>query len=356
MNFDINCLDKNDCMIAIKNEHRPIFVYGMGNGALKIMQAFENFNIKIEGFFASDEFARNHSFCGYPVQRLSEVEQKYSDFVIVLAFAAGYEPLISKIRGLAEKYTLYAPDVPLFFEGEMQLFDYSYAVANFDKLKAVFDMLCDEKSKQLFIDTINFKITGNIDYLFKNFDESDDEYKVLNLDENEVFVDCGAYKGDTVADFLAHTNGEYSHIYAVEPDVKNYKKLLEKFGSFENCELINAAIYSCDTKVCFANKMGRQSSIDKAGIEIDARSVDSILQGNAPSYIKYDIEGAEKQALSGSKNAIAQHKPKLLVSVYHRNEDIFELPIYINEINSGYKMYLRRRKYIPAWDTNLICI
>lgn len=356
MDFSLNNLDNRDCMISIKNEHRPIFVYGMGNGALKIMHFFEEYSIKIAGFFASDEFARGHSFCGFDVKKLCEIESEYDDFVIVLAFAAGYDSLITKIRGLASKYTLYAPDVPLFFEGKMQLFNFEYVNENFDKLKQVYNMLADEKSRQIFTDVINFKITGNTDYLFKTECETGEEFDILSLSEDEIFVDCGAYKGDTVSEFLENTNGRYSHIYAIEPDIKNFKKLKEKFDNTDNTELFNAAVWSCDSTVCFDSKSGRQSSISESGKEISALSVDSILQGGKVTYIKYDIEGAENEGLLGSSESIKKHKPKLLVSLYHRNEDIFELPLYIRSLNADYKFYLRRKPYIPAWDTVLICI
>ena len=71
-------------------------------------------------------------------------------------------------------------------------------------------------------------------------------------------------------------------------------------------------------------------------------------------YIKYDVEGAEKEALLGSVNTIKAHKPALLVSAYHRSEDIFELPLMLNTLEPSYKLYLRRYPYIPAWDLNII--
>ena len=73
-------------------------------------------------------------------------------------------------------------------------------------------------------------------------------------------------------------------------------------------------------------------------------------------YIKYDVEGAERNALLGSRETIKNSAPDLLVSVYHRNEDLFDLPLLVQELNSGYKLYLRKFKYVPAWDLNLYAI
>ena len=90
-------------------------------------------------------------------------------------------------------------------------------------------------------------------------------------------------------------------------------------------------------------------------MEIEAETVDSVCNNRA-DYIKYDVEGAERQALLGSQNTIANTSPDLLVSVYHRNEDLFDLPLLINELNPNYKLYLRKFKYVPAWDLNLYAV
>ena len=73
-------------------------------------------------------------------------------------------------------------------------------------------------------------------------------------------------------------------------------------------------------------------------------------------YIKYDVEGAEKQAIAGSQKMICSSMPDLLISLYHRNEDMFALPLQIHAMAPDYKLYLRRFRYIPAWDLNLYCI
>jgi len=69
-----------------------------------------------------------------------------------------------------------------------------------------------------------------------------------------------------------------------------------------------------------------------------------------------DIEGAEYQAIKGAENTIRRHSPKLMISLYHRNEDMFKLPLLIHSINPDYKFFIRHQLYIPAWETNLYCI
>ena len=85
-------------------------------------------------------------------------------------------------------------------------------------------------------------------------------------------------------------------------------------------------------------------------------SVDRVLGGARVSYLKLDVEGAEREALLGCARTIRRWRPKLCVSAYHRNEDLFALPLLIEQIAPGYRFYLRRFPYVPAWDVNLYCL
>ena len=90
--------------------------------------------------------------------------------------------------------------------------------------------------------------------------------------------------------------------------------------------------------------------------EVEVDALDSVAGGFAPEYVKYDVEGSEKEALLGSCQTIKAHAPKLLVSLYHRSEDMFALPELVKELNPDYSLYLRRFPYIPAWDLNLYAV
>ena len=102
----------------------------MGDGALKIMSVMQKYKISVAGFFASDEFVRGHYFEQHKVHSLSEIEGALDEFVIVLAFAAGYPTLIEKVNELSRRHILLAPDVPVAGDG---LFTYEYCLENADK-------------------------------------------------------------------------------------------------------------------------------------------------------------------------------------------------------------------------------
>lgn len=347
--------EKKSCWQLLKEDERPIFVYGMGNGADKIFAQFENFGIKAEGVFASDEFVRGHYFREYKVLKYSEVCEKYDDFVIVLAFGAGYASLIDKIEKMSLQHTLYAPDVPIEGGG---LFTYEYCLEHESEIEEVYSMLEDDFSKQVYSEIIDFRISGKIEYLRKiTTDKSEVYTDIIKPSDNEIYVDLGAYNGDTVSELLEFTEGKYQKIVALEPDARNFRKLVKSIDGKDNIEAINCAVWSCDTKLLFSSRSGRQSSVDStSGTPLDARSVDSVLNGEKATIIKMDVEGAEEEALNGAESTIKNYRPKLMISLYHRNRDIFYLPLLVKKICPQYKFYIRHQPYIPAWETNLYAV
>lgn len=344
--------EKQSCWERLKIEKRPIFIYGMGDGALKIMSVFRSKNIALSGIFASDDFVRGHSFEGYHVHKLSEIEESIDDFVVVLAFAAGYQEIVDKIYNIASQHTLYVPDVPVTGSG---LFDYNYCLENAEKFQMVYDSLADDYSRKVYANIINFKISGKIEYLSAVTTQKSEIYKkIIKPSLNEVYVDLGAYNGDTIRELMEFTHGKYASVYALEPDKKNFKKLAKFVDGMKHIYAYNSAAWCKDTELPFASKAGRQSSISAdASTMINARSVDSILNGKAATLIKMDVEGFEREAIWGASNTISKFSPKLMISLYHRNEDIFELPLLIHKLNPNYKIYIRHQLYIPAWETNL---
>ncbi len=348
--------ERKSCWERLKAEKRPIFIYGMGDGAMKIMAVFREYGIPVAGIFASDDFVRGHSFAGYRVHKLSEIEEMVEDFVIVLAFAAGYPELVEYIRALSRKHTLYVPDVPVIGTG---LFTYDYCMEHLQELNAVYRSLADDESRRVFLNVIQFKISGNISYLDAVTEEPEAIYRqILKPNRNETFVDLGAYNGDTIRELLSYTGGGYFAVHAMEPDRKNFKKL-RAYIEENDMKRVNAyqcAAWCTDAELPFSAKSGRQSVLSPGGQLMTARSVDSILQNQPATILKMDVEGFEREALWGAAKTITHHAPKLVVAMYHRNEDIFELPLLVKKLNPKYKIYIRHRLYIPAWETNLYAV
>lgn len=99
----------------------------------------------------------------------------------------------------------------------------------------------------------------------------------------------------------------------------------------------------------FSDERNANSSIDANGnIIVQTTTIDEISDNKPISFIKMDIEGAELEALKGAAQTIQRNKPKLAICVYHKPEDILDIPGYILELNADYRLYLRHYSYTPT--------
>ena len=337
----------------LKANSLPVLLYGMGNGADMIIEELEKLNIHFADTFASDGFVRGQLFHGKKVLSLSQAEEKYGEFIILTTFAVHDEKTLEFIKELSKRHRLYSPTVPIAGKG---LFTLDYIAKNEERFDRAYSLLADEKSKKTFLDVLNFKVSGKPEYLFACRSEKDEVYRnILKLSKNESIVDLGAYDGDTIREFLHFTGGEYRRIFAFEPDEKNFKKLSKKTEGMRALSLFNLGAWNKKETLHFEKKAGRSSHKSETGIPINFDSVDNVIT-EPVSFIKMDIEGAEKKALDGAKETIKKYKPKLYVCAYHRNEDFFALPEKILSLNPDYNIFLRHHPYIPAWETNFYCV
>ncbi len=330
----------------------PVVVYGTGNGADKVFDEFERLHIKVSAVAASDGFVRKRSFRGFEVKSFSQLEKELGDFIIAPAFASPRPEVIAYFKSLALHHKIIMPSVPIY---ESEIFNKDFLNNNLESIHLAFSRLADNQSKKVFENIIHFQITGNPDYCFDCETSKDEAFGILGLGENESFLDLGAYRGDTVEEFLKYAVS-YKKIVAVEPDAKTFGKLKQNCTNLENCILLNNAIWSEKCMLTFEGNKGRGGSAGSYGQEAEAITVDNITEKYGTfTYIKADIEGAENEMLKGAKITLNQ-KPALCIAAYHKSEDIFSLVNKIYEINNNYKIYLRHHPHISFWDTNLYCI
>ena len=327
---------------------KPVLIYGTGNGADKIIDELYRLGIPVAGVFASDGFVRSRTFRGFPVISYSEAKEKYGDFLTLISFGSQREEVLENFRKISLERETYSVDVPVYGDS---IFNRDFLNVHKKEIEAVYNMLCDEKSRKTYENIIKFKLTGDIDLLTDCQTPRCEAYEnILKLTDDEIYMDLGAFNGDTVAEFTEKVNS-YRKIYAAEPDRKNFAKLERNTAGTENIQLMNVCITDRCGEISFSSHGGRNATEEKAGNTVKCSTVDEILRSEPVTYIKFDVEGFEKKALNGAKETIKRHKPKMLVSCYHRSEDIFELPLIVKSIRSDYGVYIRHNPYIPAWDT-----
>jgi FkbM family methyltransferase len=168
----------------------------------------------------------------------------------------------------------------------------------------------------------------------------------------EVFVDCGAYDGDTVRSFLDHARGTFRKIYAFEPDPANYRKLAVTAAGEPRIGIKRAAVGLANGSVAFSAGGSPSSSAGKGDLQVECVALDRYLAGEPPTLIKMDIEGFEPEALAGAREIISRHAPALAICVYHAQDHLWKIPLQIHSYNSNYKFYLKPHVY-DVWD--LVC-
>ena len=328
--------------------NKPILLYGMGNGADKIINVLEEKGIEYKGVFASDGFVRDKMFHGKKLMSYSEAKEIYGDMIVLLCFGSDREDVRQNVLKIASEQELFAPEVPVISGG---LFCEEYYNSNKARFDAVYERLADDLSRKTYENLIKYKLSGKIEYLLDCEVDRDEPFDtILNLSANEIFVDLGAYTGDTVLGFVDRVK-TYEKIFAVEPDSKNFRKLKINTENLGNIECFNVGIGDFCGKASFSMSGGRNSKKEKGTTEIEFKTVDSIVGNSKVTYIKMDVEGEEENAILGARNTILNHKPKMLVSAYHKTDDLIKLPETVFSVRNDYKLYIRHQRSLPAWDT-----
>lgn len=336
----------------LKNTPLPIAIYGTGNGADRVFDEFDRLGIKASAVVASDGFVRSRTFRGFEVKSVSQAEAELGAFVVALCFASPLPQVIERIKKLSEKHKVIMPSVPVYGDN---IFNKDFLKSNLEHINKAYSLLCDEQSRKVFENIIRFQITGDLNFCFECETEKAEAFEILELGENESLLDLGAYRGDTVEEFLRHAKS-FEKIVAVEPDKRTFGKLQSNCEGLKNFTAINSAVWSNNCMLSLDGNKGRGTSAKPEGEKIPAVCVDYLFYKYGRfTYLNIDIEGAESEMLRGAKAAL-KTGPKLCMAAYHRSEDIFGLINKISSINLDYKIHLRHHPHISFWDTNIYCV
>ena len=151
-----------DMYTYLARDKRPILLYGMGNGADKMMARLSAIGREAADVFASDEFVRGQCFHGKRVLRLSEAEEKYGDFLILVCFGSVLDPVVNAVYSLAERHEVLIPDLPVAGEED---FTAAFYRAHYEEILSAYHALSDERSRAIFAALVRYKLTGSPVYL-----------------------------------------------------------------------------------------------------------------------------------------------------------------------------------------------
>ena len=230
----------------------------------------------------------------------------------------------------------------------------------FSKNKAREETICsylaDDKSRLVFSKAIKYRQTlckrdkppySILDQYFVD--------GIITLSDEEVFLDCGAYAGDTISKFLNACHGRYKKIVAFEPDIREASKITNMH--IDNCDVVNAGVWNSSTSLSLVlvnnNDDGsarieepnvadsRDHRRDAEIVSVNVLAIDETELCNDCTFIKMDVEGSELKALAGAEKTIRKNRPKLAICIYHSDDEMLRIPEWIHSLGLGYRIYVR---------------
>lgn len=336
----------------------PLVIYGMGNGADKLLSVLADNGLAAADFMASDAFVRGQTFHGVRVKTYREICAIYPDFILLVAFGSRLPEVLDNLSEIAAEHTLLVPDLPVVGE---EIFTPAYAQAHKEALTEAYEALADDTSRAVFSSLIRAKISGDLEELLKEVQTKVDIMRLFDRENIKTYVDFGAYDGDTIkeaAAFFPHL----SYAVGVEADPRTFRKLSAYADSAGfPVRAVHAAVSDQNGSAFLHGSANRNTSLYAASHEakngaVPTVTADDLLEGIVPDLIKMDVEGAEAQALRGGLSMLQNCRPALKIAVYHRTEDLFSILLFLKSHLCDYQFYLRRTRCVPAWEADLLAI
>jgi FkbM family methyltransferase len=215
----------------------------------------------------------------------------------------------------------------------------------------------DESSRQEYLQQISWRASGS--WTFRRPPDADSYFlnDVFELVDDEVFIDCGAFDGDTLRAYLSRRQEAFRHFVAIEPDRVTFAKLEAYVAGLPaelRCKIsiLNCAVGAERAMIAFEDSGGLSSKSSQSGTsQIISLPIAELADSWRPfTYIKMDIEGAELDALRGARQVIERDRPVLAVCVYHTQHDLWRLPLLMKSMVPDYQMYLRCHEG-DGWQT-----
>lgn len=319
---------------------KKIVIFGAGNCGHAVWRSLSDEGIKVEAFCDNRLAGTTDAEASLPIIGVMQMADDKKKYFIPVSVAD--RPVYETIHHQLIQ-TGFQDSQCLFMKDYIEKIPAGFLTKYREQYHKVFDMLEDDFSRKVYIERIK-RVCALSDISDVTQPEKDQYFdEIVGLTEQEVFIDCGAYTGDTAAEFIRRTDGRYRQIYMFEAEESKYGQIR---GSLEGCQyrLYPFGVWSENTKLRFdagGGSASKVSAADTGGTEIDVVALDCIEFDEIPTFIKMDIEGSEKQALLGAAELLSRYMPKLAICVYHKPEDLFELPLLIKKLNPKYRLYMR---------------
>jgi FkbM family methyltransferase len=333
--------------LASAFREKPVVLYGAGTLSTFVMEHLEKRGVKAACF--CDTFkSGTHKATGLPIITADELRRSYADAIVIVTSELHGGSILAKLKEIE-------------YSGEVHTFDellvlYTIPYSDFEPQTGgyawAYEHYSDEESKRVVLGSMRTRLLGTM--MEPSANPQYFEPGIFTLAGDEIFVDGGCFTGDTAEEFIKQTNGKYRRIYGFEPDKNNLKKAVANLAKYGNVDVRSGGLWHMTNTYRFASGAFGNSKIAEDGDTItNTYSLDEFFADKEPpTFIKMDIEGAERLALEGAAGLLKACRPKLAICVYHNIQDMYTLPELILKINPGYKLSLR---HYSRWYAESVC-
>jgi FkbM family methyltransferase len=235
----------------------------------------------------------------------------------------------------------------------------SVFLAERQQVGQAFDLWADDESRREYVAQLRFHAYLDLECTRSHLPPSQTYFPqdLVPVRPDEVFVDVGAFDGDSIRSFLERQGGRFARILGIEPDPLSFARLRAYVSTLppvlrDKIGLFPVAVSSSGGTLQFEAAGTPQSSWADSGTTVECTTLDEVLAGVAPTYIKMDIEGAEPEALRGARRSIQRSRPVLAVCLYHHQTHLWKIPLLLQSLCPDYRLYLRRYAE-ECWE--LVC-
>lgn len=359
-----------------KLSEKGVVLFGGGSKARQAIEVLRKKGIKILAVCDNDETLWGTEISpGLVIQNFSKIKQEYQDFIVLLTVAINNAlPIYQTLGNTVECYQFCNP-----FKVEQGLLSDCEIEENQNQIQEIIDCFEDDRSRDIFIENINYKLTGNMlplvemvtgnNPLLTYFDD-----ELFESNKTHVYVDVGAYTGDSITSFVMATRGNYKKLIAYEGDKGNYGALeqFKKYARLPRFDIKNYFLWSgCEERTVYTFS-------DNTGINYDSPNlytgVDTIADNgtlhetrklqivpqktsvhsdtldhqfhneDAPTIMKINAMAADFAIIKGGKNLIENYKPMLIFEYGVKRDDLFSMILWLKQVNPEYKFYLREKR------------
>ena len=360
--FQSQCQSLSDSSDLELNKNDPIYIFGAGNFGRDVAKALLKNKFNLLGFVESTPKLK--SIDALPVLALQDIPVSELSAQLLIGIFNRDVPF-DELKAYALKIgfeKIFMPwDIYNFLSEDL---GWRYWLSKKNALKSqvsniqmTYGLLSDEESRQTLLGICRFRL--GLQDSYASFKHPEKQY-FNELTLNRFFglecsyIDCGAYNGDTFLEAGQSLN--LNDAYLFEPDPNNFSQLVSAARSSRLRPVCIPMAVADRYQILSFRGGGEGGTISEEGdVHIAAVSLDQILPKSKVDFIKFDVEGAEIAAINGAEELIKRSRPTLVLSMYHRPNDLWEIPALLAKYCHNYKFYLRQH-YHNSFDSVLYAI